>query len=79
MNVLNGLGDRLPDIDYVIVELLDAGRRMSSGTVAVIELLRAAGCVLTTVTGFPWEEELALPENNLLASRQDTSTRERSA
>ena len=68
LSVVNGLGERLQDIDHMVVELLDAGPDMSKNTVTLIQKLSAAGFKLTTVTGETWNGSTALPESNLLAT-----------
>jgi hypothetical protein len=69
LSVLRGLGAALGMIDYLIVELLDAGPAQSESTRHVLDLLRNAGFALLTITGEPWEPANELPENNLLAAR----------
>jgi FkbM family methyltransferase len=68
LKVINGISDRLPDVDHLIIELLDAGPNPSDNTITVIGNLRGAGFQLSTVTGQEWDGESRLPENNLLAT-----------
>jgi FkbM family methyltransferase len=67
LEVLKGLGERGPQIEHIIAEVLDA-ERPAARSQELLTMLRDQGFVLKTVRGAPWQCGEPLMENNLWAS-----------
>ena len=67
LEVMEGLGDKLPAIDHILFELLDGGK--SDRSAKLLGLFGDAGYEIKTVEGVPWKTGEPLPENNLWAAR----------
>jgi FkbM family methyltransferase len=67
LEVVQGLGERLGDVENVVFEFfVQAERKRANG--ALIDRLTNAGCRLFTVDGKPWEASAEIPEHNLWAA-----------
>jgi FkbM family methyltransferase len=64
--VIDGVGDCLPKIENIVVEILP-NRQDETRLRSLIELLRTNGYQLVTVANQPWSVGANLPENNLWA------------
>lgn len=68
--VLSGLGERLKDIDNIIVEVCEPHL---PHYVKMADRLRQEGFILRTVDRQPWNGNTAPPEQNVWASREPSS------
>jgi FkbM family methyltransferase len=65
LEVVQGLGTRLSDVQNLIFEVLENTDRDRAG--ALTKLLADNGFDLLTIEGTPWQGGMSIPENNLWA------------
>jgi FkbM family methyltransferase len=69
LEVLNSLGAFAVAVDNIVLEVLDTSRSLSTKSLLLVEKLKSLNYELKTVEGRAWDEQSALLENNLWATR----------